>query len=122
MEIKRKKVVDLNIGLSSNVCNQRIVKSRLRLQFGERLKINEKEIQNFQWMLSVILGRGGGQVVSVLAFYSDEHSSIPAEVHSLLCKLFEKNENKEKEYGIAHLQKNWRLWLWIKIIQKCFPL
>ena len=30
-----------------------------------------------------ILGRGGGQVVSVLAFYSDDPSSNPAEVYSL---------------------------------------
>ena len=30
------------------------------------------------------LGSGGGQVVSVLAFYSDDPSSNPAEVYSLI--------------------------------------
>ena len=40
------------------------------------------------------VGRGGGLVVSVLAFYSDEPSSIPAEVYIFFCKIVvEKNEN-----------------------------
>ena len=40
-------------------------------------------------------GRGGGLVVSVLAFYSDDPSSIPAEVYNFFCKIVvEKNENK----------------------------
>ena len=43
------------------------------------------------------MGRGGGQVVSVLAFQSDDPRWNPAEVHSFFCKiLFEKNENKQK--------------------------
>ena len=33
------------------------------------------------------LGRGGGQVVSVLAFYSDDLSSNLAEAYSFLCKI-----------------------------------
>jgi len=41
--------------------------------------------------------RGGGQVVSVLAFYSDDPSSNPAEVYNFSVKIFiEKNENKQK--------------------------
>ena len=49
------------------------------------------------------LGRGGGKVVSVLAFYSDNPSSNPAKVYSFFCNIvFEKNENKQKE---AHLKK-----------------
>ena len=32
-------------------------------------------------------GRGGGQVVSVLAFYSDDPSSSPAEGCSFFCKI-----------------------------------
>ena len=41
------------------------------------------------------LGRGGGLVVSVLAFYSDDSSSIPAEVYNFFCKIVvEKNKNK----------------------------
>ena len=34
------------------------------------------------------LGRGGGQVVSVLAFYSDDPSSNPADACSFFCKKF----------------------------------
>ena len=42
-------------------------------------------------------GRGGGQVVSVLAFYSDDPSSNPAEVYNFSVKIvIEKNENKQK--------------------------
>ena len=41
------------------------------------------------------MGRGGGQVVSVLAFYSDDPSSNPAEVYNFSVKIvIEKNENK----------------------------
>ena len=48
------------------------------------------------------LGRGGGLVVSVLAFYSDDPSSIPAEVYNFFCKnIVEKNENKQKEAGVG---------------------
>ena len=40
-------------------------------------------------------GRGGGQVVSVLAFYSDDLSSNPADTYSFSVQfVFEKNENK----------------------------
>ena len=48
------------------------------------------------------LGRGGGQVVSVLAFHSDDPSLIPAEAYSFSVKfVFEKNENKQKEAGVG---------------------
>ena len=44
------------------------------------------------------MGRGGGQVVSVLAFCSDDPSSNLTEAYSFSVKcLFEKNENKQKE-------------------------
>ena len=43
------------------------------------------------------MGRGGGQVVSVLAFISDDPPSNPAEVYSFSVQfVFEKNENKHK--------------------------
>ena len=43
------------------------------------------------------LGRGGGQVVSVLAFYSNDPSSNPADAYSFSVEfVFEKNENKQK--------------------------
>ena len=46
-------------------------------------------------------GRGGGQVVYVLTFYSDNLSSNPAVAYSFSVKfLFEKNENKQKEDGV----------------------
>ena len=49
------------------------------------------------WQTLWIKGRGGGQVVSVLAFYSDYQSSNPAEAYIFFCKIvFEKNENKQK--------------------------
>ena len=41
--------------------------------------------------------RGGGQVVSMLAFYSNDLSSNPADVNSFFCKFaFETNENDIK--------------------------
>ena len=50
------------------------------------------------------MGRGGGQVVSVLAFYSDDPSSNPAETCSFSVKLvFEKNENKQREARVGPL-------------------
>ena len=39
-------------------------------------------------------GRGGGQVVSVLASYSDDLISNPTEVYSFFCKFFVWNERK----------------------------
>ena len=49
---------------------------------------------------------GGGQVVSMLAFYSDNPSSNPAEAYSFFCKIvFEKVENKQKRPGLAHVLK-----------------
>ena len=46
-------------------------------------------------------------MVSVLAFYSDDPDSNPPEVYSFYSvKLFEKNENKQKEHGKGKLKKN----------------
>ena len=56
----------------------------------------------FEWVSNFDKGRGGGLVVSVLAFYSDDPSLIPAEVYNFFCKIVvEKNENKQKEAGIG---------------------
>ena len=45
-------------------------------------------------------------MVSVLAFYSDDPSSIPAEVYNFFCKIVvEKNENKQKEAGVGPIFK-----------------
>ena len=51
---------------------------------------------------SILLGRGGGRVVSVLPFYSEDLSSSPTVVKNLSVKLlFEKNENQQKEAGVG---------------------
>ena len=44
-----------------------------------------------------------GQVVSVLAFYSDDLSSNPTEAYSFISVkfVFEKNEHKQKESGVG---------------------
>ena len=45
-------------------------------------------------------------VVSVLAFYSDDLSSNPAEAYSFFCNIvFEKKESKQKEAGVGPLLK-----------------
>ena len=47
---------------------------------------------------SSIWGRGGGQVVSLLAFYSDDPISSPTDAYSFICKIcvWKMNENKQK--------------------------
>ena len=43
-------------------------------------------------------------MVSVLAFYSDDPSSNPAEAYRIFCNIvFEKNENKQKEARVGPL-------------------
>ena len=50
--------------------------------------------------------RGGGLVVSVLAFYSDDPSSIPAEVYNFSVKLLLKRTKiNKKRPGLAHFLK-----------------
>ena len=50
------------------------------------------------------MGRGGGQVVSMLAFYSDKLSSNLAKALCFFYNIvFEKNENKQKEAGFGQL-------------------
>ena len=53
------------------------------------------------------MGSGGGQVVSVLAFYSNDPISNPAKAYSFLVKfVFEKNKNKQKRPGLPIFKKN----------------
>ena len=48
------------------------------------------------------MGRGGGQVVSVLAFYSDDPSLNPADVYNFSVKLLLKRMKiNKKEAGVA---------------------
>ena len=53
------------------------------------------------------MGCGGGQVVSVLAFYSNNPSSNPAEAYSFSVKfLFEKEQKQNKKRpGLVHFFK-----------------
>ena len=45
-------------------------------------------------------------MVSVLAFFSDSPSLIPADAHSFSVKfVFEKNEIKQKEAGVGPFKK-----------------
>ena len=66
--------------------------------------INKLESQRL-----AIMGRGGGQMVSMLAFYSDDSSLNPA-----VKFVFEKNKNRQKEAGVGpfFLKKisNQRIW------------
>ena len=49
---------------------------------------------------------GVGQVVSMLAFYSNNPSSNPADAYSFSVKfVFEKNENKQNEAGVGPFLK-----------------
>ena len=58
---------------------------------------------NYSALKFVVVGRGGGQVVSVLAFYSDDPSPNPVVAYNFFCIkfVFEKNENKQKEAGVG---------------------
>ena len=50
----------------------------------------------------IFQGCGGGQVVSVLAFYSDNPSSNPAEVYNFSVKLLLKRTKiNKKEAGVG---------------------
>ena len=55
------------------------------------------------------LGLGGGQVVSVLAFYSDDPSSNPAEVYNFSVKfLLKRMKINKTEAGVGpFLKKEW---------------
>ena len=52
-------------------------------------------------------GRGGGQGVRVLAFYSEFESRWSLQF--LFCKLYEKDENKQKRSGMAHFKETFLL-------------
>ena len=65
----------------------------------------------FEWVLKVQpLGRGCGQVVSVLAFYSNNPSLNLTDAYIFLF-VFEKNENKQKEAGVGPFSKKLQAYL-----------
>ena len=66
------------------------------------LRKMDYEFRSFWWKM----GHGGGQVVCVLAFYSDDSSSNWSIQFFSLKFAFEKNKNKQKEAGVAHFLKN----------------
>ena len=51
----------------------------------------------------LLLGRGDGLMVSVLAFYSDDTSSNPSEVFHFAVKLLVRRTNKQKDAGVSPL-------------------
>ena len=52
-----------------------------------------------------ILGLGGGQVISMLSFFSNDVSLNPAEAYSFSLKVCDReNENVQKEATLAHLK------------------
>ena len=55
---------------------------------------SEVQVQILRVTLSSIVGRGGGQEVSVLAFYTDGQSSNPAEANSFSRKICGWKEQK----------------------------
>ena len=65
------------------------------------------------------MGRGGGQVVSVLAYYSDDLSTNPAEAYSFFYKIFAwKDRNKQREAGVSPLKivlllVSWSFCAWV---------
>ena len=53
-----------------------------------------------------LVGCGGGQVVNMLTFYSDNPSSNPAEVYNFSVKLLLKRTKiNKKEAGVGPLEK-----------------
>ena len=68
------------------------------------------------------IGRGGGgQVVSMLAFYSNDPSSNPADAYSFSVKfVFEKNENKQKEAGVGPFLKKtqWNMMIYFAHVKR----
>ena len=67
----------------------------------------------FEWVLKVQpLGRGCGQVVSVLAFYSNNPSLNLTDAYIFSVKfVFKKNENKQKEAGFGPFSKKLQAYL-----------
>ena len=60
----------------------------------------------FEWVSNFDKGRGGGLVVSVLAFYSNDPSLIPAEVYNFSVKLLVKRTKiNKKRPRLAHFLK-----------------
>ena len=69
----------------------------------------------------ISMGRGGGQVVSVLAFYSNDPSSNAAEAYILSLKfVYEKNENEQKEDGVGPFKK--KLFILMHCVAYCVGL
>ena len=66
---------------------------------GRRIKRIGSIGQTGKSTLELVLGRGGGQVVSVLAFYSDDPSSNPTEVYKFSVKLLLKRTKINKNRG-----------------------
>ena len=79
--------------------------SHVQFAINKHGKLKIKSVKNtslnhIHW--NTVRGRVGGQVVSVLTFYSNDPSLNPAEAYNSSVKcVFEKNENKQKEDGVG---------------------
>ena len=70
----------------------------------EQIKLLEPTDEESARTHKVCWARGGGLVVTVFTFYSDNPSSNPTKVNRCLCKmLFQKKENKLKEAAVGPL-------------------
>ena len=79
---------------------------------GRRIKRIGSIGQTGKSTLELVLGRGGGQVVSVLAFYSDDPSLIPAELFSVKLCWKRTKINKKRPVLTTLKRLYWILSLW----------
>ena len=103
--VQKKRIITVRIptlATEQTLINLQIIASLFKQQYNcAAIKCQQFHQSNIECK-----DRGGGQVVSVLAFYSDDPSSNPAEAYSFSVNfVFEKNQNKQKEGGVGHFFK-----------------
>ena len=98
--------------ISTLVCLVVIIIAREHFNFGLLRSQNQRRFLcgRYTFQLFSVGGRVGGQVVSILAFYSDDLCSNPFEAYSFFCKicLLKRTKINKKRPGLAHL-KNFAL-------------
>ena len=86
------KVTDLTVGLQLK-----------RKHYRDLSKTEGQTVFNIQ-RNELTLSLGGGLVVSLFAFYSDDPISNPSESYSFFCTMLKNNENK-KRVGLGYLKR-----------------
>ena len=98
--------------ISTLVCLVVIIIAKEHFNFGLLRSQNQRRFLcgRYTFQLCSVGGRVGGQVVSILAFYSDDLCSNPFEAYSFFCKicLLKRTKINKKRPGLAHL-KNFAL-------------